>query len=465
MKLPLQDSSFQLDVSGIAGFFGGEEAFAAMSSVHLVRGRRWLGFYNSPGSYFVAKKYGVLARSRFWDGLYPGVNVEPTRMLELDGKTGPRYIGLRSGTRLQTTGHLAYLLEHLCSEERKEVAERFKFREKHNNPFPRTSTSDIEGGPTIWRKKEKRESEIVLTIAHLDEFREAEEYLEAPAHSFSLYTMIAFIAVGYSFGACVLCGIFRDWFCFAMILLGIVSNGISCFIIGSGKLRIEVTNPSPNSPPGHGVLDGKEDMILLMGSERSVTTITKGNFYLYYASEMEYHDIGCSAILLTTQFLLQLFIIPQGTLFGQIMFLSSLAVSWLYNAYLASLDSEALQSGILRELALHSTKLSRISFQKRTAVVVFIAVYAEAENPKSFLDEMIPNDTQVWRLVKNAITTAISRGRDPMVFADENMTEDIEALPGSDAALVWEMLKQASFGFEEAQKESRKLEGLQKMGD
>ncbi|KIJ36777.1 hypothetical protein M422DRAFT_179050, partial [Sphaerobolus stellatus SS14] len=77
LKTPLQHSSFSLDVSGIAGFFGGEEAFAAMTSVHLFRGRRWLGWYNSPGSFYVSKKYGILARSRVWDGLYPGVNVDP----------------------------------------------------------------------------------------------------------------------------------------------------------------------------------------------------------------------------------------------------------------------------------------------------------------------------------------------------------------------------------------------------
>ena len=102
-------------MAGIAGFFGGEEAFAAMSSIRLVQGRRWLGWYNSPGSYFVAKKYGVLARSKIWDGLYPGVNVDPATMLNLDGKVGPRYAGAHSGTRINATGHLGHLLMEYCS--------------------------------------------------------------------------------------------------------------------------------------------------------------------------------------------------------------------------------------------------------------------------------------------------------------------------------------------------------------
>ena len=115
MKIPFQDAHFNLNVAGIAGLFGSEEAFATMSSVHLVQGRRWLGWYNSPGSYFVVKKYGVLARSKIWDGLYPGVNVDPATMLNLDGKVGPRYAGAHSGTRINATGHLGHLLMEYCS--------------------------------------------------------------------------------------------------------------------------------------------------------------------------------------------------------------------------------------------------------------------------------------------------------------------------------------------------------------
>ncbi|KAH7922535.1 hypothetical protein BV22DRAFT_1017093, partial [Leucogyrophana mollusca] len=75
--LLLNKSSFNLDASGIAGFFGGSEAISAMTTVHLYRGRRWWGWYNSPGSYTVAKHFGQLASSRLWDALFPGPNVEP----------------------------------------------------------------------------------------------------------------------------------------------------------------------------------------------------------------------------------------------------------------------------------------------------------------------------------------------------------------------------------------------------
>ncbi|KAG2142553.1 hypothetical protein BD769DRAFT_1348918 [Suillus cothurnatus] len=46
-----------------------KRSISAMTTVHLYHRRRWLGCYNSPGSYTVAKKFGQLANSRFWDGL------------------------------------------------------------------------------------------------------------------------------------------------------------------------------------------------------------------------------------------------------------------------------------------------------------------------------------------------------------------------------------------------------------
>ncbi|OBZ66307.1 hypothetical protein A0H81_13874 [Grifola frondosa] len=86
---PSAKLSVTLDSSGVAGFFGGDEAVSAMATVHVYGGRKWLGWYNSPGSYEIAKRYGQLANSRFWDGLFPGINVDPAQLFELDGYKGP----------------------------------------------------------------------------------------------------------------------------------------------------------------------------------------------------------------------------------------------------------------------------------------------------------------------------------------------------------------------------------------
>ncbi|KDR74931.1 hypothetical protein GALMADRAFT_568547 [Galerina marginata CBS 339.88] len=264
MKIPLESSNFNLDVSGIAGFFGGEESFAAMSSVHLVRGRRWLGWYNSPGSYYVAKKYGALARSRVWDGLYPGVNVDPATMLELDGKAGPQYQAAHSGTRLSSTGHLAYLFANHCRD------------------LPVDHVIDA-----------STPSQMRLTLVDLEDFQEFKGYPALSSDYFSPFDPLAIIPVGFSIAASVLCAIFKDWYCFAMILLGVFSNGLSCFIIGSGVLTFKHPTPSSNSPPGDGLFfDNDSQVILVKGSEKIVSSITRGKYFLRYPSASRYNDIG-----------------------------------------------------------------------------------------------------------------------------------------------------------------------------
>ena len=95
-EIPLKSSTINLDISGVAGFFGGDVAVSAMATVHVYQGRKWLGWYNSPGSYEIAKRYGQLGRARFWDGLYPGINVDPAVLFELDGLYGPKYRAVHS---------------------------------------------------------------------------------------------------------------------------------------------------------------------------------------------------------------------------------------------------------------------------------------------------------------------------------------------------------------------------------
>ena len=88
ISTPLAGAKFTLNSAGVAGFFGGEEAISAMATVHLYKGRRFLGWFNSPGSYTIAKRFGRMANSRFWDGLFPGTNDSPAISFELDGKQG-----------------------------------------------------------------------------------------------------------------------------------------------------------------------------------------------------------------------------------------------------------------------------------------------------------------------------------------------------------------------------------------
>ncbi|KAG2033622.1 hypothetical protein BDR03DRAFT_826579, partial [Suillus americanus] len=367
---------FSLNVSGVAGFFGGDEAISAIQTIHHYKARRFLGWYNSPGSWNVGKKFGKLAKSRFWDGLFPGPDEEPAKFFELDGKQGPKYVASRSGSILEYTGHLAYLIMQKSKEEL---------------------------GYQVTGRVTKR-NKVTVIKTHL------------PVHDIlprsGLHTLVAILPIAVSFTTCALCGWTHDWFCFSMILLGIVSSGISSLVIGSACLKLQGVNSAPTAPPGDGMLMDGDDIVLLLGKEGDVATITRGKFVLEYDSWVrdEYAAIGLCSLLLVVQLLAQLLLIPQGTLFGQIMFLSSFAASWAYNLYLSSIDHEYIQEElILKELHLKEEDMRTYSLGTRTTAAVFAClmlqppgVCAESEwedlgfKPERIICNFIPNDTPVW---------------------------------------------------------------------
>ena len=105
---PLSSSEINLDISGVAGFFGGDVTLSAMTAVHMSEVRKYLGWYNTPGSYEIARRYGRAARSRMWDSIFPGTNLDPSVLFELEGREGPHYRGIFSGTVMNKSSHAAY---------------------------------------------------------------------------------------------------------------------------------------------------------------------------------------------------------------------------------------------------------------------------------------------------------------------------------------------------------------------
>ncbi|KAG2141540.1 hypothetical protein BD769DRAFT_86967 [Suillus cothurnatus] len=427
---------FDLDVSGVAGFFGGEEAISAMQTIHLYKYRKWMGWYNSPGSWNVGKKFGMLANSRLWDGLFPGPNEDPAKFFELDGKRGPRYVASRSGTILEHTGHLAYLVMQTCKEE---LGVQVKGRVTKRNKVTLIQTQ------LVFEESTAKEKPPVRTI---------------PPH-IGHHTRVAILPIAVSFITCALCGWTYDWFCCSMILLGIISGGMSSLVIGSASLELQGVKPAPTAPPGDGMLMDGDNIVLLLGKEENVATITRGKFTLYFEPWVrwrsrkekrkrsipgdgtestspnrtndaeaglqnnssdrgpnqeavpitdEYAAIGMCSLLLVIQLLGQLLLIPQGTFFGQIMFLSSFAASWAYNLYLSSIDKDYIQEQLLlRILNLDERHMRTYSLGTRTTAAVFAClmlqppgVCAESEwerlgfDPEGIIRKFIPNNTPVW---------------------------------------------------------------------
>lgn len=441
-------SAFSLDTSGVAGFFGGDEAVSAMGVVHLYVGRRWLGWYNAPGSYEIGQKYGQLARTRFWDGLFPGPNVEPEVLFELDGQSGPKYRAFHYGTHISETGHIGYLFMKDCEklDEEEEVDEE---KPRHSKVSAEKSFSPMD---VVEKQPEAHETgpetEYGVTVAHLHSTPEHATLAEGLDTNAAIF---ATIPMSVSFACCALCGVFDDWYSFSMILLGIVCSGVSCFIIGSAELRFEHKTPSSYVKYGDGMLMQDEEVIVLLGSQSAVNFVTKGKFTLKFRewahkadTERAYRSVGFCSLLLMIQFLAQLLLIPQGTLFGQIMFLVSMFVSWGYNLYLSSLDKEIIQRTILLKV-LEEPWRKRYTFKSRCAMAAFVMLlyYARAqehlqqeesvdnEKPykklekrlKKHLRKLIPNNSPVWKEWRSKIARRVARQEDEMSTAASPPTE------------------------------------------
>jgi hypothetical protein len=390
----LNNTKFNLDASGVAGFFGGEEAVSAMGTVHLYRGQKWLGWYNSPGSYTVAKQYGKLANNRFWDALFPGQNVEPAVFFGLDGQSGPEFIAGRSGTRLKKTGHLAHIFVNAAQEYS-------PTRVPPNDPndtrkrLSMVTVADLKGVEGISPDKLRKTSFLAASM-----------------------TMIMSIA------PCIACGVVGDWYCFGMILLGIVSNGLSCFVIGSGDLEFQKPQPSLGAPPADGILIDNSEVVILRGDECTVGSVISGKFILKYSGSPECRAIGICSLIQYAQFLAQLLLIPQGTLFGQFMFLATFMASWVYNCYLSSLDKEQLQADLLNK-ALHNPPIRRFELRTRTTMVVFALLTLNPTNPEALLHRLLPNDTKTWNVWKRNVLGQIG-AKEPFRFNSTTNDEDVD---------------------------------------
>ena len=409
-EIPLKSSTINLDISGVAGFFGGDVAVSAMATVHIYQGRRWLGWYNSPGSYEIAKRYGQLGRSRFWDGLYPGVNVDPAVLFELDGLYGPKYRAVHSGTLMSKTGHLAHLFLQECRD------------------IPAKNTHELDGELT------RVTTPVYVTVADLVHQPKREEY---PRLVRDTTSPLALIPIAVSAATAAACAVFSDWFCFSMIVLGMLGSGVSCYVIGTGTFTFTHPEPADGAPPGDGVLEGGDEIVVLKGPEGCVNPVTRGRFSLKYTGEPQYHNIGSSSMLLTVQFLAQLLIVPQGEIFGQIMFLSSLAVSWMYNSYLSSLDKESIQRHILVRQVLKSPVMRKYKLGTRTIMVVFVLLVlspAEEYALRKVMDDLLPNETPVWRLWKATVLHEIRKVSNNITEGSGAFWFDLSVGDGFDAS-------------------------------
>ena len=366
-------SYINLNLSGIAGFFFGEEALLPMATVYLYEHRKWMGWYNSPGSYELAKRCGGLAGSRAFESLFPSVPTGLATLFRWDGIRSPQFRAVRSGITTETGSFAALFMEACAS-----LPSQDKLTRRITQPA------------------------VGLTIASLHYSSES-SFPPAPFDSFA--TTPHAVPIYCSVLTCVLSYVAGDRLSSTLILLGILTNGFSRLVIGSGKLII---TPTEAGSADEGILISEKDVVVVLGDRRAVNAVIHGRFSLQFKSEPHYLDIRTCCLLFMVQSIAQLFLIPQATLFGQLMFVSSLSISWAYNLWLSSFDKVAIWTRIVRDHIKRHPKLIKYGFGTHASVAVFTLLMLKPDPTQAdgMLDNLLPT-TEVYAIFKKVIIREI----------------------------------------------------------
>ena len=362
---------FSLESSGVlAGLFGGDEALSSMA--HVYGDGRWLGWYNTPGSFQLFQQLRSLKSVSQINSPSQNVTMDPATLFNLDACKGPKFRATHSGTTIEATGYLATLFSQECA-----------IWESEGRVVPGRRTQPVR-----------------ITIADLGQTLCPQMH---PACTSASTVFFAGIPISVSVVTCALCVANMDWFASLLILVGIVATGAFRFVLGSADFVLTHSVSAMGSPAGDGILGSDKDMILLRGEENTVNAITRGRFSLRFLNESHYNLIRWCSFLFLAQGIMQLLLIHQASLFGQTMFLISLGVSALYNAWLSSVDKSKVYRKFLFEQVFENARLSKYSLGTRTSAVVFTLLVLQPEDPRGLLNQLLPNDTKAWKRWKETI--------------------------------------------------------------
>ncbi|KAI6118256.1 hypothetical protein F5141DRAFT_1212157 [Pisolithus sp. B1] len=424
---PLANATFMLNSMGVAGLLGGEEAMSTVALAQIYNKRKWSGWYNTPGSYIIGKRFQRLTRSVISDShVNPGsgasfgtVHIDPALLLQHDGwSKGPVFKGIYSGTSMHETGPLASLLTKKCI---------------------RMPGSKVEGRKT---------QPVNVTIVEL----EPNPNLQPQMRFHHSSPFCAIIPIAVSLATCAICGLYGEWYAFSMILLGILARGLTCAFIGSGKLVFHHPKPADGSPPGDGILGCDHELVLLKGHENVVNAITRGRFFFSFQSKHTCRLVEMCSFLLIAQAIAQLICVPQSNLFGQLMFVFSIATSWVYNLWFLSYDKVEVREEIFRSV-LGSPKLNKFVFPNRSSAIVSLLLFSnddgglpgDPKKLKKIMDGFLPSGALVWEIWKGIVIEHLTNGR-PLHF-DETHWNHQDLPSQTDRLLLQTLLKDAEMAY------------------
>ena len=358
-------SSFS--TAALLGFVGGEQNLDAVQVAHVYGRRSIPSAFNAPGSYLTGQGFAKLAASRLWDGPHAGVSVGPTALSpNAASMNGPKFTAAFSGSALPSTGPIAKLLTQYSR---------------------KLAVTVLQGRVT---------TPSAVTVVELPDAPECEVH---PTTRISAPVILPIIA---SSAAATACGVIGDWTTLAMVILGMASNGIASYALQAGDLTFTRPVTTPGAPAGDGYLESDNEIIVLKGSEAAVSSITRGRFTLRYKDESALRSFSTCNFLLTFQCIAQLLIVPQGSILGQLFFLLTMVVSWLYNAYVARQEKAAWEKLVLEDL-LKAPTMRRYSLGTRTQAAVFLMQVLKPSNVEEQLSLLIPNNTPVWKTWRQTV--------------------------------------------------------------
>ena len=353
--------------ASLLGFVGNEEQLGATQTSHILARKSLPNAFNAPGSYAAGKALIALGKSRVFDALNPGISADPAALSSgSDFADGPKYTASFSGTVLSATGPLAKtLLEH-----------------------SRTLPIEVVGGRVT--------SPSSVTVVELLDAPESEVHPTAKVHAPVILPVIVSVA------SATTSAVFGDWKICVMICLGMICNGMSSSALRQGDLTFTRPKTTAGAPAGDGYLEAGTELVVLKGSESAVASITRGRFTLRYKNERIYRWIATCGTLMTAQCFIQLLIVPQGTFYGQVLFLITMIVSWLYNAHVARQEKAAWDRLVLEDL-LKAPSMTRYSLGTRTTTAVFLMQLLKPDDIEGQLALLLPNNTPVWRFWRQTV--------------------------------------------------------------
>ncbi|KAG1732936.1 hypothetical protein EDB19DRAFT_1239308 [Suillus lakei] len=386
-------------VSRIAIFFGGKAAVSALTLQPLY-GRAWHGWYNAPGCHAIVWE---LVRTL----LQSSDSERRSLFLGIDGKKGPKYIASRSGTVMEHTGHIAYMLMN-----------------------------------SNWRGLEDwvnfRATLMQLIIVDLKTRVRTGD--DMPRLKISLHSSLHIIAITASIAACVICASVEDWLSFTMILLGMVSSGTTSFIMRTGKITLERPKSADGAPPGDGMLLSSTRIIILKGEEEDVNAVTKGKLQLKLEGG-RYTILLCAFIALS-QVTLQLVFMPFGSLPGQLTFLLSLLVSVACNIYISAKADDVELGALLVLLKYPRVEMYKTNVPASAAVLACLALYWETGTPppKQVLEVLVPIKIRPWKAWSEFLVENIKMMHLHFMYGDNELTADLDI---QERKLLWDLVDKA----------------------